>query len=224
MTERLRSFRMVPKPRGRMQEDATLHAENEIDTGSATLNLPGFAVQDALDRLQGNQRLYIKLLNEFARAHANDCTRIREALDAGNFEEARALTHTLKGIAGNLSVRRLYVAASALETELFSDENKHELEAKLIELGKATEQAIDTIQTGVSNSYHNADSTTDDTPVDPSQAIEAARRVREAAESGDITQVIAAIEILPRDHVIASSWHRWQMPSILLVYWNPPSN
>ena len=193
---------VAPEVGDTTQEFTVPQAELEIDTGRVTLDLPGFAVQEALDRLQGNQPLYIKLLNNLARVHANDCTHIQNALAVKDFETARALAHTLKGIAGNLSARRLYIAAASFEIMLASEEgeqrgSEHELRVKLTELGEATKQTIETILTAVPNSKHEEDPTTDDTPVDPIQAIEAARRVRQAAEIGDIHQVKEALETLP---------------------------
>ena len=64
-----------------------------------------------LKRLQGNKKLYRKLLlslvQQTTHAVANE---IHQALDAEDFDQAHSLVHNLKGLAGNLSATELQAA------------------------------------------------------------------------------------------------------------------
>ena len=64
--------------------------------------LEGVDTRGGLARVMGNASLYIDLLGRFVSGQHDACTRIAQALDAGNAELARRLAHTLKGVAGNI--------------------------------------------------------------------------------------------------------------------------
>ena len=69
-------------------------------------------VPDALKRIGGSMDLYKRLLGQFTGGdHINP---LEEALGTSS-EEASRLIHTLKGVAANLSLKKLSTAASDLE-------------------------------------------------------------------------------------------------------------
>jgi len=72
--------------------------------------------EDGKKRVMNNAKLYAKLLGKFY----NDAKiePIFAALDAGNYEEAQGLTHTLKGITANLSIKDLNQKIVALEAQI----------------------------------------------------------------------------------------------------------
>ena len=80
--------------------------------------LRGVDQDAALARLAGNRQLYRKLLLEFLECYQDSAKQINLALEAGDYAEAQRLIHTLKGIAGNLSMKDLHEAACALNEAL----------------------------------------------------------------------------------------------------------
>jgi two-component system sensor histidine kinase/response regulator len=75
-----------------------------------------FNVQDALKRLMNNKNLYKKVLDKFGASGYDDYDqKIRAAFDADNFEDATHLSHTMKGVAGNVGATDLQAASLALE-------------------------------------------------------------------------------------------------------------
>ena len=90
--------------------------------GSASL--PWLAKVDALDgprglsQMLGNATLYRRVLDRFAKAHADSSLEIREALETDQAEQARRLVHTVSGLAGTLAAPALRVEAEALERAL----------------------------------------------------------------------------------------------------------
>ena len=73
-------------------------------------------VEEGLKRVVNNASLYSKLLAKFKNyTHLND---IESALAEGDFPKAQNSTHTLKGLAANLSLTELYKKVQELEAQL----------------------------------------------------------------------------------------------------------
>jgi CheY-like chemotaxis protein len=75
-------------------------------------SLSGFDLADGLKRLQGNKKLYRKLLLNLARDYNEGANEIRQALDAEDFDQAHSLVHNIKGLAGNLAATDLQAGRS----------------------------------------------------------------------------------------------------------------
>ena len=168
-------------------------------------SLPGFDLADGLKRLQGNKRLYRKLLLSFATDYYGAANDIRIALDAQDFERAHSLVHNLKGLAGNLSATDLQAAAVKMEKLVKGLEKKapssKQLNLRLAELESVLNQALESVQSlgvsGKENIGKLSDEELADIPTELSQDI--AQRIRDAAEMGDVTTLSAiADEITAR--------------------------
>ena len=154
--------------------------------------LPGFDLSDGLKRLQGNKRLYRKLLLSFATDYCGAANDIRIALDAKDFERTHSLVHNLKGLAGNLAAMDLQAAAVNLEKLVKGIEKTpppaKKLNLKFSELDKALIQALKSAQSlGVSAKKQVgklSDIEIASIPVELAQDI--AERIRDAAEMGDV--------------------------------------
>jgi two-component system sensor histidine kinase/response regulator len=156
-------------------------------------SLSGFDLADGLKRLQGNKKLYRKLLLSFAADYNTVANEIRQALDAKNFDQAHSLVHNLKGLAGNLSATDLQATAANLENLVKGIDKKgpspEQLKLRFAELENALNQALGSAQSlGVSNEETIGKASSEalvDIPTELSQDI--AKRIRDAAEMGDIT-------------------------------------
>ena len=73
---------------------------------------------DGLGRVAGNAALLRRLLEQFAAGQATAAEQIGRALGAGDPKTAERAAHTVKGVAGNLGMRRLHGAAERLEKAL----------------------------------------------------------------------------------------------------------
>ncbi len=180
-------------------------SQPQVETTSAEPpSLDGFDVADALDRLRGNERLYRKLLGDLAGKHGRDCEHIQEAVKAGDLMSAKNIAHTLKGIAGNLSAREVHPAAAAVESALTSTAEGVtgvDLEDCLANLDTALNRALETIRSTLPESSEGAPAQPIEmgsaSELDKTQIVAIARRVKEAAEVGDVTGVMQAVELLP---------------------------
>jgi two-component system, sensor histidine kinase and response regulator len=82
--------------------------------------LPGIDMVDALNRLGGNRALLDKVYADFCRQYADAASEIGRLIADGSRNDAAALGHAIKGVAGNIGAKRVFGAAKALEAELLA--------------------------------------------------------------------------------------------------------
>ena len=179
------------------QPDETVPVEENLPE-----SLPGFNLAAGLERLMGNKRLYRKLLLDFGANYGGVAGEIREALAAGDFNQAHSLVHNLKGLAGNLEATDLQAATVAMEAlvkgqtaETASDK---ELKRKLTDLESTLEQALEAVQIiGPIAEKKTIESTAEEMSSVPSElAQKMADRINAAAEMGDMMQIKSIAEEL----------------------------
>ena len=162
--------------------------------------MSGFDLSDGLKRLQGNKKLYRKLLLSFATDYNAAANEIRQAFDAEDFDQAHSLVHNIKGLAGNLAATDLQAAAVNLEKLIKGVEEKappvKELNLRFSELENALNRALESAQSlGVSAEDDIEKPSAEvfaNIPAELSQDI--AERIRDAAEMGDVTTLNAIAE------------------------------
>lgn len=72
----------------------------------------GIQVEDAIERFMGDEEMFERFLHKFMQG--STYTRLCTAIWEKDGENAFRAAHTLKGIAGNLSMRRLFLALEPL--------------------------------------------------------------------------------------------------------------
>ena len=82
--------------------------------------IAGLAWEEGLARVAGNQQLYVRLLRQLAERERDVAIRLEAAVAARRDDEARAIAHSVKGVAGNLGVPGLARAAEEVERALVS--------------------------------------------------------------------------------------------------------
>lgn len=107
--------RWIKKPKIQQIETATNPPSQIIPHYDFPISLPGIDIDSCLKRIGGNHILFAKLLIEFTKNYATAADDIKNAIERGDFESARQLVHTIKGIAGNFSAKDLYAASLNLE-------------------------------------------------------------------------------------------------------------
>lgn len=78
----------------------------------------GLDVERGLKTLNGNQAVFIRLLRRFAIENANDTVGLRGWIEQSEWDEARRLAHSLKGVAGNLGAIEVQRMAGELEAAI----------------------------------------------------------------------------------------------------------
>jgi two-component system, sensor histidine kinase and response regulator len=178
-------------PRGRQAKEPAPPAQTLPEA------LPEFDLAEGLQRLMGNRALYRKLLVNFATQYAHAAAGLRSALDAADFDHAHGLVHAIKGVAGNLAAKDLQQQSVALEklvkhADAASPPPPEELnpafEAFRESLGRAL-AAVGPLMPAAASPTAPAKAA--DGTLPPALAKEAATRLREAAELGDVSGLAA---------------------------------
>jgi len=160
--------------------------------------LAGFDLVAGLKRLQGNRKLYRKLLLDFNAKYAPTAEDIQQALTANDINQVHSLVHNIKGLAGNLSAIRLQSAAADMDGLV-----KLALSGKLPEPGhmdRAFTELKNALDEALTSSQALKQSTTKiiaqpDEAAIPSMPVELAEqlaeRLRDAVEMGNISELKA---------------------------------
>lgn len=80
--------------------------------------IAGLHATRGLKTLNGNLDAYLRLLRLFASDHADDISRLRQRLAAGDRDEARRIAHTLKGASANLGAANVQALTAPLEVAI----------------------------------------------------------------------------------------------------------
>jgi PAS domain S-box-containing protein len=177
------------------EDQAGLHAERKLPD-----SLPGFDLAEGLKRLRGNQQLYRKLLLDFGAKYTPVAAEIRQALDAKDWKQAHSLIHNLKGLAGNLAATELQASAVEIEKLIKGDQAKtvsqKQLDQQYAKLEKTINQALQAVQTLGPVPFEKPSQPPADqmAGIPPEIALEAAQRIKEPAEMGDVTQIKSIAE------------------------------
>ena len=84
--------------------------------------------EDGKKRVMNNAKLYAKLLGKFR--DETNIEPIFTAVEAGNYEEAQSLAHTIKGVTANLSIKDLNEKIVELEAQIKAKSvDPHSIEA-----------------------------------------------------------------------------------------------
>ncbi|NET28553.1 response regulator [Okeania sp. SIO1I7] len=86
-----------------------------------SLVLAGVDVEAGVHRIGGNINAYRHILWQFREQNQNTLANIQATITATDYTTARNQVHTIKGTAGNIGAKDLFVAASALEKSLHNN-------------------------------------------------------------------------------------------------------
>jgi CheY-like chemotaxis protein len=158
--------------------------------------MPEFDLADGLQRLMGNRELYRKLLVNFATQYAQAGVDIRKALDVRDFEQAHGMVHAIKGVAGNLAAKDLQVQSAALEklvkhVDPSSPPPAAELNRAHAAFRESLGRALDAVRSLIPAAVTPAAPAEAPASLSAALAKEAATRLREAAELGDVSGLAA---------------------------------
>ncbi len=76
----------------------------------------GVNAKEGLDRCMNNEELYFRLLNKAL--NDDSILRLKEKLEEKDFDEAFKISHSLKGVLGNLSITPMYGIVYEMTEEL----------------------------------------------------------------------------------------------------------
>ena len=120
-----------------------------VQTDGITREIPNVEGLDSVDgllRVAGNGKLYLKLLRQFCAQKSDAPERIAELLTAGDLPAAERKAHTAKGVAGNLGMKTVQLAAGELEKAIHDGADAARLESLRQQFGNALNPLIDRLR------------------------------------------------------------------------------
>jgi signal transduction histidine kinase/CheY-like chemotaxis protein len=181
--------------KGAVLED-DLAAEQVKTDDDLPETLQGFDIEQGLKRMQGNRKLYRKLLLDFASNYGNAADEIHQALTADDINQVHSLVHNIKGLAGNLSATGLQNAATAMDSSVKKtlsggEQVPGDLDSRFAELQTALVEAVASCQTLAGPKDEKSDISDEDSAVSlpPDLARRTAERIRDAADMGSISDL-----------------------------------
>lgn len=130
----------------------------------------------------GNAGLYRKLLLDFRRRYADGAASMEADMRGGALEQASALAHTIKGVAGNIGAQALYECCRTLETALKMD-RRDEADSARITFAAELARVIDGIARLEEQSQP---ATTTKTAADPAEIKAVTNRLAALLDGNDM--------------------------------------
>jgi PAS domain S-box-containing protein len=188
--------------------------ETETEANPETIPTPGETASDELPRIkgidteaglntvQGNKRLYRKLLLKYRDSQADFKETFIKALKASDMEDATRLAHTLKGVSGSIGAREIQEAASKLEASCKKGHTERTLRKKLNDITKLLNPVLEELSRLESPSrlQQSAQVATDINSLEP-----ALKQLRELLNDDDT----GAMDVL-EDIAASLSQSQWQ--------------
>ncbi len=107
-------------------------------------NIPGLNVSLALKRVNQNKKLYLNILEKFYNENQQTLDQINSKFKESDFETAHRLTHTLKGVSGNIGAEKIQTLSEKLES-IITDKNHDKFPPAMLELKEAIGELFDQI-------------------------------------------------------------------------------
>jgi HPt (histidine-containing phosphotransfer) domain-containing protein len=161
------------------------------ESGLLPDSLPGIQIDEGLSRLNGNERLYIKLLRDLDAAHGESANEIQQLLDGGDIDDALEMAHKVRGIANNLGASEVGTCAEKIEMSL--KENQLAPNDDLEALGTA----FTTLSNSINQLTITGESTIGAVNNDPDQARQLFRSLLQAVSMSDPQSLDLIDQLLP---------------------------
>lgn len=110
--------------------------------------ITGLNITEALGRLNQNKKLYLNILSKFIDGNREIVKEMSSTYDAKDYDTAKRLVHTLKGVSGNIGANEIHELTKIIETHII-DHKDVEVSEGLIKLDLLIQQLIKSITTAL---------------------------------------------------------------------------
>lgn len=98
-------------------------------------DIPGLSIANALKSMNNKRQLYLNVLEKFYHNNQNIVFEVKDAIDKQDYDTARRLIHTLKGVSGSIGADALHALTKVVESSILNkDKEKFEHEINKLEV------------------------------------------------------------------------------------------
>jgi CheY-like chemotaxis protein len=156
--------------------------------------IDGVDMAGGLKRVAGNTRLYRELLMQFAAKQTEAGSQILAAIESGDNKLAERIAHTVKGVAGNVGLKKVCTVAEKLERAIH--DSHQGVSAVLEEFTRMVDCQVQAIQQAMSDVIPDRQPKGKSIPgFDPRAASAAVAHLRALLESSDSDAVEAFLTL-----------------------------
>lgn len=106
--------------------------------------IKGLDIEGALKRINNKKTLYLNILNKFAKGNLKIVSEIESVYNSNDYETAKRLIHTLKGVSGNIGADEIHVLSKEVE-EYIEAKNDEKAKTGLARLNEKIQELIHAI-------------------------------------------------------------------------------
>jgi len=99
-----------------------IHINELLEKVEKWLPVRSIHIEKMLNQLNGRTTIMLNVFQAFKKEYAHFEQKIIDVMEEKNYDEARRIVHTLKGVAGSLCADKLFLSALSLERTLKSNE------------------------------------------------------------------------------------------------------
>ncbi len=180
------------KPRQVHDSGVATHAKEAVDEWTLP-EIDGIDMVGGVNRVAGNKRLYQELLVQFAAKQAEASSQILAAIETGDRKLAERIAHTVKGIAGNIGLGKVFTAADKLERAI--RDARADVSELIEEFGQVLSSQVQGIQRAMRDAITDRPAEIRRQDFDLQAASAAIAHLRALLESsdGDATEAFVAL-------------------------------
>ena len=115
--------------------------QHPVSTELEISNIPGLNIESALARMNNKKKLYLSVLEKFYTNNQKFCDEMRELVEENDFETAKRVAHTFKGVTGSIGADSLHAMSKSVE-ETIMDQNTDRFEKEMQSLEKELKKLL----------------------------------------------------------------------------------
>ena len=115
-----------------------LNTKNTLNQTNEEIIIPeinGLDISSALKRINNKKKLYLSIIEKFYNNNQNVISEIKNLIKKEDFETAKRVIHTLKGVSGNIGAESVHEKSKLVEKNII-EKNTEKLNKELEELDK----------------------------------------------------------------------------------------
>jgi two-component system sensor histidine kinase/response regulator len=196
----------------KQESDGSAKETSSVAKSQELPSFGGLDTKDGLTRVAGNQKLYLKLLRQFAEQQGPAVEQITTALAKGDTALAERLAHTLKGVAGNIGAKPVQAAAGVVEKLIRDRAAATETEHALRQVAAALDPLLANLRSSLASPEPAPQLLTSAAPADPAQTRASAAQLTKLLSEFDPggAEFLEANQAVLRSLFNADAWSQFE--------------